>query len=1103
MNYEITEVQYTRIKQEDRSSSGDNPEGNLTPAGGGYAKVEVTIEIEDQVSQSTEAVCPPTGDTQDTQAITQTALPNLSDPSPAQVGIPTPSYPSPPVLSSGTAGWYSEDCEECCNPSTNKMIDYSNLKVAMMLDPTYSDLLSDSCIAPNDIVEEAALKGAAMVNTISLRQHSAKTLDNTRIKTKSDGTQVYKFSYETSFIIDQEEIKHLEVVSYVDIDFDKMSVDFEIEMPDNVRYNARSTLFNLKPAREKIIDNGKAVNDSTIFKNSLTNEYWDGPVHYHPSKGWMAGAKHTPFSHSTLIQEKVPNIKTKDHSVKNKLLNLNLDGILTTQKGVSIGNLNITSDNNSIANTNISEPFSSKSDDGRTRFIFYVDQANMVKSACRFPGLRDDTIYESGTIKSLQIYRQRGSENKSKSALGVNKVSDDSIENQSTERDLVVTSADSGVSDLVNSKGTLKRNARRIDINLQGSNIEEVGTIEELNVANLTKQRIFSVTDSEIATLTQGKFRYSVNLEVKDPSISYLNDKLDKICAAKEFLEDVLGESSHGKNYDIINKRFTDSYISRCGSKHTSAVSGVLIEIMDLIRVVTGRKKDKRTVNYILSQASIQAGSPDGIQDVIDIMGSFEAKIFSLLGSNLKIDKFYGAKSVNDSKVFSKSTSDTGLLTFEKNFDFIVDRSSGADFGYDYVAVSSVGFPVLSSRKYSERQEEENLKYFSDQGTPNAATGGLRRSVRSSAKRRAIGDFGNSYSFLTPAKIRTGETTLNLIGPDSEIDDLKKQTETVSRIIQRNNSSSKIYSAKDSSIDIFMDTLTDIGVAVYSDRKKSRRDSKHQKGQKYTSSSRSIFGENNFDQKNLGKMTEQQFCEEEEAVTIASVEKIITSINDMAAQTGVLTKNSSINRDQETRRRTSNNGFTTSLSINQFDLESDDSLVAKMTAGEIGQLPTSIKSLFFARETGSRNWLDFEKDLIQDTELKNVYRLNHSNVVKVEYLSSVRASKDGDATSRLTYRPLSRAALRNTSSTEPLLVRLSPVTVSKVGVGTDEGMEMDVYSENFLVVPEGPATSRAAGNVADGKAETTNYVKGQMDRLVFGEISQITTTPTSNNCKAF
>ena len=70
----------------------------------------------------------------------------------------------------------------------------------------------------------------------------------------------------------------------------------------------------------------------------------------------------------------------------------------------------------------------------------------------------------------------------------------------------------------------------------------------------------------------------------------------------------------------------------------------------------------------------------------------------------------------------------------------------------------------------------------------------------------------------------------------------------------------------------------------------------------------------------------------------------------------------------------------------------------------------------------------------------------------------------------------------------------------EVGIGTDSGVETEIYTENFLIGassasgrPRGPKT-----NIAARKRRITNYIVGEMNRLTFEEPSEMSTHLNTN-----
>ena len=109
-----------------------------------------------------------------------------------------------------------------------------------------------------------------------------------------------------------------------------MAEDFDINTFGEIQRQAIPEIMNFKTSIEKVITKGKVVEESYIFYDKRTKQYWDGPVHYHHPTGFMTGEKHSPLSHTTLEVKKVPNLKIKNHLIKKELLNLNFSNALNS-----------------------------------------------------------------------------------------------------------------------------------------------------------------------------------------------------------------------------------------------------------------------------------------------------------------------------------------------------------------------------------------------------------------------------------------------------------------------------------------------------------------------------------------------------------------------------------------------------------------------------------------------------------------------------------------------------------------------------------------------------------------------------------------------------
>ena len=629
----------------------------------------------------------------------------------------TTADPQPPInpqQTIGGSGWYSEDCDDCCHPISDEIINYMELVVVTFMSPGYTQNIGCPDVDIDKLVNEAVAAGAANVSTIDPKAHTAKTLSNTMIKTKSDGTQVYDLDYTIDIPI-EDELDHLEVISYMKIDFERIKQDKELDVSTN-QQAATKSLMGLQVSHETIIESGQTKQNSYVYVDPITGKIWDGPVHNHPTKGVMAGATHTRIPHPSLIVKQVPNTKIQNDNVKDEILSLDIGAELTKDPLSTIDESYSSSNKDQLVKTYISEPISSRAPDGKTRFLFSIDHTNLVRTQSRYAGLRDPSIYKSAPIESLQIYRQRSTDTYDLTELGITKVSNAAMENQSLEKELIVSTSDaksynetpsmyqSSTLDVVSAG--LIRTSRKTDKNFDGIEETQVGSIEEISVMNLTDKglRVFSVEDSEISTLTAGEFGYSVEIQFQDPSISYLNKKLSELCATKDSLIDLSSDITNLRAYDSTNKIFKNEYRSSHGAKHTSVVKKSISQIVDIDSVTTGHIA-KRKVNYLMSISSIQTGHPAGIETLVEIMSAYEGKLYNLLEGSLDIDNSAHANIEIDVGIASTSNADSNLLSAEKTFNYLVDRSVPDNLGVDYFKAEIRSFPQLSVAEYTQVQK--------------------------------------------------------------------------------------------------------------------------------------------------------------------------------------------------------------------------------------------------------------------------------------------------------------------------------------------------------------------------------------------------------------
>ena len=636
--------------------------------------------------------------------------------------VPIPSPPEDPVIGSGT-DWYSENCDDCCHPITDRIINYMEFVVVTFFSPGYTQNITCEGVDVDAIVSNAVSAGDAVVNSVDPKQHTAGLLSNTRIKTKPDGTQVYDLDYSTSFTLDRD-LEHAEVVTYMKVDFDAMQSEFDFTASPSLQSEIKKRMA-MRPTHEIVIEKKRPASNSYIFTEKETGRIWSGQTHYHPTKGYMAGPRHSMLPHPALTRRKVPNVKVKDDRIKDEILAIDIGQSLADDPKRSFNKLNTSSSDKQINAGLISDSIVSKTPDGKARFLFYLDYASVIRAESKFPGLKNNAVFQGAPIESMQIYRERATLNKDKTELGVNKCGNARLENYTDDRQLVVSTSDkksySDTPSMYNSEALkvssagLRKATRKIDANFDGVEETTTGDIEEVQIRNLSDKglRTFSVTDEEIAGFTNGQYRHLAEIQLRDPSADYLNQKLQQMCAVKDKLADYESLLSNTPAYDNINRLFKDSHRKSYGTRHNRIVRDSIVQIMQLLRVTKGRI-NKRHLNYLVSTSNIQSGSPAGIESLLEIMNTLESKLRDTLDGNLSLDNSNYAKIESDNSIRNRSNPDSNMITLVKEFGSIIDRNKSDRVGIDYVGAKVRSFPNMTTQEYAERVQQERKKFYSD-----------------------------------------------------------------------------------------------------------------------------------------------------------------------------------------------------------------------------------------------------------------------------------------------------------------------------------------------------------------------------------------------------
>jgi hypothetical protein len=1002
-------------------------------------------------------------------------------------------YPSVPLPS--TKSIFTEEGDGHCHPTT-KISEFVAVKVVLAMDINIisaAKALSGrgDTVLLDRFFSAAERDGKAQINTISIKNHRAGTEDKTRKVKKINGGSKQQFSYDSSFEVSNKNIKDLAVFSYMSLDIERMQQDFGFDMASNFINNSSKDLFNFKVSMNKIIEKGNIV-DTGVILVLPSGKTWTGAYHYHRAKGFMGGERHTTNAHPVLYPQKVINLTVKNHMVKNEIMNLDISNIMKSKQSKMLESIKtgFGAEMDKITRSFISEPYKQKSIDGKARFIFHIDLAGILKMQSRFPGIYSKAAFNGSAIRNIEVLRRRAADPEMRhgsfSKVGVPKISGGRLCNLPEKEDLISVSSDIAPAPEYVNKGQLtasdyKTKKHSLASNrIQNLDQKLIGSIKEINVANSSDLRTFLVVDHEIADMSDGAYQYVVNVEIQDPTIRYLNGKLKMMQAARFAAEKLFAEASVQNNYNSLHRSFTRNY-KKHQKSHMKTLTAITMIVVSTLQCLADTKMDKKIISYFLSIASDMTGSPGGIGTIVEILNNLEGKIIDLLGDNRYSVGLTGK--VEKIKTTQKNLNDYGAIKVRKEFDDVLMKNGDKDVGYEFIQTSTpkhAGFSYVNRTDYVTRQLQEKEKYWPRKGAPQRISPSkLDSSLSSKQKEEAITRLGeNTTNQFTVSKVYMGESSMELVGENSEIDNLDKYKDIVGRIVNYNSSQKSLYPLN-SENEIAEDVLSQVGIAVQSDSGCEDEES-------YLTDTSTLFGANNFDSRNIDKTLESDDDTLDDRFIAEATREIANIINSKLAETGELSAggNYAVKWTGAPRKRTDRESdIALRLSINKFDLRNADNLANELSVRHLRDMPQGIRSLFFGRSQSSRNWLDNQKDLLTDPELKNIFKFNYSNVVEVEYFAGYESTSFGHQLKAPIFNPLTPTVLKSIPKNAPLLCRLKKVFNPQIGVGIDRGIELEVFSEHFLITSTGTPRYSFSTNVSNRRRELTNYMIEQVNRL--------------------
>jgi len=574
-----------------------------------------------------------------------------------------------------------------------------------------------------------------------------------------DGTAVFKIPIQVVTHISDAFPTDLAVIAYCTIDFDALIDEFGdldvdltgLTIPGTPSEHPRGRL-----ASEVIIKDNKIQDKGMLFFISneqyttttfdhLKGQIWLGDVHK-SSKRYMAGKTHdSDVPHPYLDYVIVPNNRIQDFrqmaTIQKQLFNFTpvTDLVFGGSYSKNIGTKAL--DNPAI----FSNLISTTTQDGKVKLFFNIDWGKLIKKYCAVPALIDKLSSKSGleefltsgaaaTFFSFKVFREE---------IGV----PHSVINQDN-RNLIY---DGYPKVFYQRKGDLLPLSSLVPVPLY---IDEpyAGFVKSYSFTDYRKDPSAQQTKPGKAWTNSprhisGKFKYSVEIVVHDPTVSYLIDQFQIAQTATNMLKDYT-QLANGQG----SETYWNSYLGKFNEKFKLkklqwspilAAVKVFSRMASLFRsdyvqstevdLAPGENADtNRWVEWGLAfhtMISPDTGSPDSIATVYEIFTTLTSQIKNVIESfsTATLPKESSGVDTAGNKIlqqFTKTPVGASLPqrkikvvhTFKDPAD-IVDTTMTAA-GHDIFAhvqnISSyeIGLKVIHARGYVEESDREMAQLF-------------------------------------------------------------------------------------------------------------------------------------------------------------------------------------------------------------------------------------------------------------------------------------------------------------------------------------------------------------------------------------------------------
>ena len=625
-------------------------------------------------------------------------------------------------------------------------------------------------------------KNKIIEKIIDLRKNPGSTLHEQKKET-IDFKSTYCVTYTTNFDIENYKPKDLSVFAGVFVDIREVALTKRKYARPNQNFIQGTTV------SEAIIRDSAVPDSASIFLMS-NEKVWAGPVHFQEKDGvgrYMAGAFHTPFPHPPLEEKIISNFIINDYRLLSRARTAKLLLKPARKKHPKMKeNKSARQMRKPFKNAYITEPEYSYNKHNELRFIFHLNFYKTIVEKSQFGRMVDTLdpkarkkVLSGSKIKNLRVFRHRVEPGLQRN--------DPVLVDYEDRTEMVAFSRD-------NNKNVLRsrRMTRPGEPDMADSEEIVTGGIKELDLAFVRDRgiRTYTVSDFGMATRTDGTYTHSVEFEIEDGTIPFVEGELNKLMEAKRLMVEYYTAATRRENYDFSTGHFKQKFINEVVNAYPIPEQGQILNnsknrrsqfiqkgiarapwitsistYVDIMNNLTNIEPAEalRLGNLLHNLTDPNVGTLDGLERTLNLFERLENKITKVLGKKHRMINEYDFNT-RTTAYKSKSVSKTSVR-LKKHFKKIHRSDVQSFVGYDYLGVPerrNLGLQAISVARFQRRMSQEHLKYFNV--NPTFEDNARISEEEGESGANAIRDFtqfinleDSYYSYLTPAKIHFGQ----------------------------------------------------------------------------------------------------------------------------------------------------------------------------------------------------------------------------------------------------------------------------------------------------------------------------------------------------------